>query len=334
MEIGKLKNETLGEIVLSELRQVRDDILIRPGVGEDCAAVSFGEMACVLTTDPITGSGSQLGRLAVHICLNDLASSGAEAVGIMLTLLCPEGTKPQEIQGILREANETANQMGVEIIGGHTEITSAVNRTIVSATAMGKAHQADLVRTAGARVGDYIYMTKQVATEGTAIIAHDKAEILRESFSLDEIKLAQSFIEQISVVKEGLIAAKIGVTAMHDATEGGILGAVHELCEASGVGCRVHKNKIDIHPITERIAIFYGIDPLKLISSGTMIITVAPENASHLEVGLRNENIPYSRIGIITNGQHKCLVWGDSEVDEMIEDIQSPDSDELYKVIK
>jgi len=105
MEVGKLKNEVLGEIVLSEIQSIREDVLIRPGVGEDCAAIAYGDFACVLTTDPITGSGSQLGKLAVHVCLNDIASSGAEPVGLLLTLLCPEGTSKDEIQGILREAN-------------------------------------------------------------------------------------------------------------------------------------------------------------------------------------------------------------------------------------
>ena len=111
MEVGKLKNEVLGEIVLSEIHRIREDVLIRPGIGEDCAAIAFGDYACVLTTDPITGSGSQLGKLAVHVCLNDIASSGAEPVGLMLTLLCPENTTKDEIQAILKEANQTAKEL-------------------------------------------------------------------------------------------------------------------------------------------------------------------------------------------------------------------------------
>ena len=97
MEVGKLKNEALNDLVISEIHMIRDDILIRPSIGEDCSAISFGDMACVLTTDPITGSGSQIGRLAVHVCLNDIASSGAETAGLLLTLLCPVGTEESEI---------------------------------------------------------------------------------------------------------------------------------------------------------------------------------------------------------------------------------------------
>ena len=111
MKVGKLSNEVLSESVLNEIRAIRKDVLIRPNVGEDCAAVEIGGEVCVLTTDPITGSGSNLGKLAVHVCLNDIASSGAEAVGILLTLLCPVGTQAHEISNILKEANETANAL-------------------------------------------------------------------------------------------------------------------------------------------------------------------------------------------------------------------------------
>jgi len=333
MEVGKLKNEMLGEIVLSELKEVRDDILIRPGVGEDCAAIAFGDLACVLTTDPITGSGSHLGRLAVHVCLNDIASSGAEPVGLLLTLLCPQHTTQLEIQGILREANETANAMGVEIVGGHTEITTAVNRTIVSATAIGKTSIKGLIKTSGAKPGDRIYITKQIATEGTAIIAHDKAVELAEHLTLDEIEIAKAMIDAISVVPEGKIAARAGASAMHDATEGGILGAIHELCEASGTGCHIDYEKISIHAVTKKIGDFYKINPLKLISSGSMVICISLDAALNMEHDLKAANISYACIGSITEGSDKIICFEASETGGHCEMIESPEADELYKVI-
>ncbi len=333
MEVGKLKNEVLGEIVLSELKEVRNDILIRPGVGEDCAAIAFGDLACVLTTDPITGSGSNLGRLAVHVCLNDIASSGAEPVGLMLTLLCPEHTTRAEIQGILREANETANAMGIEIVGGHTEITTAVNRTIVSATAIGKTSIKTLVKTSGAKPGDLIYITKQAATEGTAIIAHDKESDLAGYLTLEESAFAKSMIDAISVVQEGTIAARAGASAMHDATEGGILGAIHEVCEASGKGCRINYDAVYIHPVTQKICNFYKINPLKLISSGSMIICISSEAALNMERELKAANISYACIGTITESSDKIICFETSETGGQCEMIESPEADELYKVI-
>ena len=332
MEIGKLKNEVLGDLVFSEIKPIRNDILIRPGVGEDCTAIEFGDLACVITTDPITGSGSQLGRLAVHVCLNDIASSGAEPVGLLLTLLCPEGTEKSEIQAILREANQAANEMNVEIVGGHTEITTAVNRMIVSATAVGKTIKKKLIKTAGAKPGNYIYLTKQAATEGTAIIAHDKAKELASILTHRELEEARNLMDQISVVPEGKIGARVGVSAMHDVTEGGVLGAVHEVCAASGVGCHIKWDRIKILEVTEKICEFYHLNPMKLISSGSMLMCVDKNNAGALEKAFIKAGIEYSNIGVITESTDKLLVMGDGE-EAVWETIESPDSDELYKVI-
>ena len=334
MEVGKLKNEALNDLVISEIHMIRDDILIRPSIGEDCSAISFGDMACVLTTDPITGSGSQIGRLAVHVCLNDIASSGAETAGLLLTLLCPVGTEESEIKDILHEANETANMMGVEIVGGHTEITAAVNRTIVSATAIGKTSIQNLIKTSGAKAGDYLYLTKQAGTEGTAIIATDKASELADVLNKHELLTAQEMISKISVVAEGRIGSRVGVHAMHDATEGGVLGAIYEMCEASGKGCKIHIDKIEVHPITEKICEYYHINPLKLISSGTMVMSIDKENASALERALLDADIDYSRVGVVTDEMTKKLIMGDSSVEEIFDEIESPEADELYKVIK
>lgn len=334
MEVGKLKNEALHDLVISEIHMMRDDILIRPSIGEDCSAISFGDMACVLTTDPITGSGSHLGRLAVHVCMNDIASSGAETAGLLLTLLCPVGTEEEEIRSILREANETANFMGVEIVGGHTEITAAVNRTIISATAIGKTSIQNLIKTSGAKAGDYLYLTKQAGTEGTAIIASDKASELSEILNKQELLAAQEMINKISVVAEGRIGAHVGVHAMHDATEGGVLGAIYEMCEASGKGCRIQVDKINVNPITEKICEYYHINPLKLISSGTMVMSIDSENASALERALLDAEIEYSRVGVVTEESTKKLIMGDSSVEEIYDEIESPEADELYKVIK
>lgn len=333
MKSGKLTNDMLSKMVLSQIEPIREDVLIRPAVGEDCTAVAFGDLACVMTTDPITGSNSHLGRLAVHVCVNDIASSGAKPVGLMLTLLCPEGTEPETIQQILKEANASATEIGVEILGGHTEITSSVNKMILSATAIGKIETHKLIRTSGANPGDYIYITKYAGLEGTAIIATDKRKDLLELFSNKELGQAEGLIGSISVLKEGLIGSEVGVTAMHDATEGGVLGAIYELCEAGGVGCSVQMEKFNVLEITQKICDHFHLDPLKLIASGSMVMTVSPDRAGLLESRLSEEGIEFSKVGKITNGPDKKIIYGDASVEEVFELIDPPESDELYKVI-
>ncbi|GAU75453.1 AIR synthase family protein [Fusibacter sp. 3D3] len=333
MSIGKLTNEDLKHFIIDEIKPKRSDILIRPGVGEDCAAIQFGEYACVVTTDPITGATEELGKLAVHVSVNDIASSGAEPVALLLTLLCPEGTALEDIQKIVADANKTANAMNIEIIGGHTEITNAVNRIVVSVTAFGRTKAEELIMTSGANSGEYLYMTKTVGLEGAAIIAREKETTLKEVLTKHEIQLAQSFIEQISVMREGEIGKQLKVSAMHDVTEGGILGAVYEMCEASKLGCKIYNDKFTIHEVTQKICAFFNINPLKLISSGSMLMSINKEIAPAFEQAMIEAEIPYSKIGILTAATDRLLIFGE-EADEAICDvIEPPVGDELYAVV-
>ncbi len=333
MSIGKLSNEDLNHFVIDEIKQVRGDILVRPGVGEDCAAIRFGDEACVVTTDPITGATEELGKLAVHISVNDIASSGAEPVAILLTLLCPEQTSMEEMQQILRDANETANSMNIEIIGGHTELTSAVNRIVVSVTAFGRTKADEIIMTGGAKAGDYLYMSKYVGLEGTAIIAKEKEEALREVLNHSELLEAQGYVNEISVLREGEIGKRLKISAMHDVTEGGVLGAVFELCEASEVGCKIYNNQLVVTDLTQKICEFYNINPLKLISSGAMLMSVSKESAPAFEQSMIEAEILYSKIGILTDTLERILVFGDEADQEIFDVIEAPIGDELYKVI-
>ncbi len=333
MSIGKLSNEDLNHFIIDEIKPKRSDILVRPGVGEDCAAIKFGDYACVVTTDPITGATEELGKLAVHVSVNDIASSGAEPVALLMTLLCPEGTALEDMQRIITDANKTANAMNIEIIGGHTEITTAVNRIVVSVTAFGNTLAEDIIMTSGAQYGEYLYMTKTAGLEGTAIIAKEKEEELKSVLTKTEIQDAQSFIEQISVLREGEIGKRLNVSAMHDVTEGGILGAIYEMCEASKVGCKIYNSKFAVDEITRKICEFFNINPLKLISSGSMLMSINKETAPAYEQAMIEAEIPYSKIGVLTEELDRILIFGEEAGEEIFDVIEPPVGDELYSVI-
>ncbi|MBF4695232.1 AIR synthase family protein [Fusibacter ferrireducens] len=333
MSVGKLSNADLNHFIIDEIKPQRSDILIRPGVGEDCAAIKFGEYACVVTTDPITGATEELGKLAVHVSVNDIASSGAEPVALLMTLLCPEDTALESIQQIVVDANKAANAMNIEIIGGHTEMTNAVNRIVVSVTAFGSTRAEDIIMTGGAKSGDYLYMTKYAGLEGTAIIAKEKEEILKDYLTKNEIQDAQSFIEQISVLREGEIGKHLKVSAMHDVTEGGVLGAIYEMCEASKVGCKVYNNKFAIHELTQKICEHFNINPLKLISSGSMLMSVDKDVAPAYEQAMIEAEIPYSKIGVLTEEMDRILIFGEEADEEIFDVIEPPVEDELYTVV-
>lgn len=305
----------------------REDVVLRSGIGEDCAGVSFGDDVCLLTTDPITGAASEVGKLAVHISCNDIASNGAAPIALLLTILAPESTTEDELKLIMKQAHEEAAKLEVEIVGGHTEITNAVNRIIVSSTAIGKQKKSQLFSNKNLQLGDLIIMTKSAGIEGTGIIAYEKEEELESILSQEELLTAKNLLDKISVVKEGIVAGKNEVTSMHDITEGGVLGAVWEICEGSNLGAMLKYESIPIHNVTKKICRHYDLNPLRLISSGTMLMTIGPDKLDVLMNALNKSFIDAAVIGEITSKDVYIERRG------RLSYVTPPDSDELYKVV-
>lgn len=323
MKEGKIPPELLKSLVFNNIRVRNSEVLLRPEIGEDCAAIDFGSHACVLSTDPITAAVKGAGALAIHISCNDVATSGLRPVGIMVTILAPPEATEEDIRVVMEEAGEAAAKLGVEIIGGHTEITSAVNRIVISTTALGKVLKDRIVRSSGAQAGDDVIMTKWAGLEGTSIIAADNEKQLLGRLTGEELEAAKAFIEHISVVEEGVTAGDFGANSMHDVTEGGILGAVWEIAESSNKGIEVYIDEIPVMPVTRKICDIYEIDPYRLISSGSMLITA--KNGVALVALLRNKGIPAAIIGKITEQGRYIYQKGEKL------SLAPPDVDELFK---
>lgn len=329
MKIGKLDSKLLEEIVFNNIKFKRPEVVTRPGIGEDCAVVDFGDYDCVLSTDPITGAVGEIGRLAINISCNDIASNGIEPLGILLACMLPEGTTEDEIREIMCQAGEESAKIGVEIIGGHTEITAAVNQPVIVSTALGRSLKGASQNAKDMKPGDYILMTKLAGMEGTGIIACDHKQRLNGVLTADEISEAEAMVSQISVVREGVIAGRIGTSGMHDITEGGVLGAVWEMCEISDTGAEVYLEEIPVAEVTKKICSYFGIDWLRLISSGCMLIIARPERKDTLIKEINNAGIPAACIGRITEkSRGRVIIGGGTKID-----ITPPDSDELYKVV-
>lgn len=326
MKIGKLPNKMLQEIIIGKIKSARKEVLLRPEVGEDCSAIDFARDICVLSSDPITGAKNNLGTLAVNVACNDLASCGAEPLGLMVTILAPPHAKKEDIENIMDQMCEAAGLINADILGGHTEVTDAVNRFVISTTCVGKVKKNELITSSSAKPGDSVVLTKFAGMEGTAIIAHDMHSELSTFLESQSIEEAKGYIERISVLKEGLLAAKEGASAMHDVTEGGVLGAVWEICEASGVGAEIYSEQIPVTQITMQICKHYHINPLKLISSGCMIIII--KDAARLIELLSKEGTEAAIIGKITEGKTRKLISKNKAIE-----INAPEADELYKVI-
>ncbi len=329
MKTGKLDSKLLEDIVFRHLSHKRPEVLTRAGIGEDCAVIDFGNYDCVLSTDPITGAVSDIGRLSVHISCNDIASKGIEPLGLLLACMLPEGTTVEEIDIIMAQAGEAARELNVEIIGGHTEITGAVNTPVIVSTAVGRALKGQVQGAENMRFGDYILMTKGAGIEGAGIIAADFGHELESVLTEEEISEALALLDQVSVVKEGVIAGGIGTSGMHDITEGGVLGAVWEMCQVSRKGAKIYYDAIPIKPLVAKICNHFNIDPLRLISSGSMLIVVSPDKKDEMESAIRAAGIEVSCIGQVTENDGECVLIKD----EKSQIIDPPGSDELYKVV-
>jgi len=326
VKIGKVAPAILKELVFDTIKNKRDEIILRPNIGEDCSAIKLGHNEVFLvSTDPITGADKDAGYLAIHVSCNDIASSGGEPIGVLLTVILPETASKEELHEIMKDAEKAANEINVEIIGGHTEISNAVNKPIISATVVGKVDKSKLILTKNAKIGQDLIMTKWAGLEGTAILAKDCKEELRKEFPEDFLCRAQGFSNFLSVVQEGKIAAEFGVTSMHDATEGGIFGAIWEIAECSVVGVEVYLDKIPVREETIKICDYFNISPYKLISSGCMIMT-AFEGGKLIEQ-FKKQNIQAKIIGRITHKDRICIQKG------TLTPLEQPEADELYKVI-
>lgn len=323
MKEGKIPPELLRSLVFSNIRVKNKEVILRPEIGEDCAAIDFGSYACVVSTDPITGAEKGAGKLAVHISCNDVAASGVRPMGIMITILAPTSAEEKDIKRVMEEAGEAAEKLGVEIIGGHTEITTAVNRIVISTTALGKVQKGRIVKSSGAQAGDDVIMTKWAGLEGTSIIAADKEKELLGRLTVKEIEEAKSFIEHISVVEEGVAAGEFGANSMHDVTEGGILGAAWEIAESSGKGVEIFIDEIPVRDVTRKICSIFDIDPYRLISSGSMLITA--KNGAELVRILKEKGIPSTIIGKVTEHGRYIIKKGEKLP------LNPPDVDELFK---
>ena len=326
MKIGKVSETVLKRSIFKQIHTKRDEVLLGAGVGEDCAAVKLspGEIF-VISTDPITGTVKDVGMLAIQITANDLASSGAEPVGVMLTVLLPEEIEEEDIREMMRQVEEACAHFHIQVMGGHTEVTRAVTQPVISVTGVGKVREDRLVSTAGAKPGQDILVTKWIGIEGTSIIAKEKEKELLGRFSQAFVDTAKGFDQYLSVLTDSRIAVEHGVSAMHDVTEGGIYGALWEVAEASGIGLEIDLKAIPIRQETIEICEYFELNPYYLISSGCMLM--AADQGHDLVRKLEAAGIPAAVIGKATDGKAR-RIWNGGEESYL----ERPKTDELYKI--
>lgn len=328
---GKIPSDILERIVFKHLGVKREDVILGPKLGEDAAVVKVGDETLIVSTDPITGALERVGFLAVHVCANDVATRGVQPRWFTSCILLPEGAGEEIVERICDQIDRAAHGLGVAVIAGHAEVTPGLNHPIVVGSMMGVAENGRYITSSGAKPGDKLVLTKGVGIEGTAILASDREDVLSKKLKRDIVKKAKKFFEKISVVEDAMIAVKTGgVTAMHDPTEGGVAGGLHELADAANAGLKVYEEKLRVPIETRKICNFFGIDPLQLISSGSLLIAVEEDEVTRLIKNLEGKGIAASEIGIITNvNKRRTLVKKNGRMFKLVR----PVSDHLWKAL-
>ncbi len=330
--VGKLDADMLKQLVFSCLGAVDSRVLLGPRIGEDASVIDLKDKLLVVHSDPITGAVENIGWLAVNVVANDIATRGVKPLWMLIVLLLPSDMDSAGLKQITHQIDIAAKELGIAIVGGHSEVTPSIRRPIIVATAIGEAEKAKLVRSSGAEVGDRVIVTKGVAIEGTAILSSELAEPLKRKIDARTVKRAQKLLERISVVKEALVAVKVGgVHAMHDATEGGVAAGLQEIAWASDVGIVVYEEKIPVYEETKVICQALNIDPLKTIGSGALIVSAHQEKALEIVAALQEESIPASVVGKIVGKSEGSYILRKNGTKL---DLAKPIKEELWRALR
>lgn len=306
LPVGKLPS-TLLKRFLGKLKIEDERVVLGPAIGEDVAVINFNNKLLVAKTDPVTFATDLIGWYAVNVNANDIATMGVRPRWFLATILLPEQGTDQEAERIFDQILSACNSLEITLVGGHTETTYGLTRPIVVGCMLAEAENQPIITTSGAKPGDDIIITKGIAIEGTAVLAREaKPTLLSSKLSQDLVQRAADYLFSpgISVLKEALVAgSRVKVHSMHDPTEGGVATGLWEIATAARVGIWVEENKIPILPECQAICERFGLNPLGLLASGALIITLAPAETAELLSALAEAGINAEIIGKVVRAE-------------------------------
>jgi len=280
---GKLPAGLLAEL-LAQATPDDPRVLIGPRVGEDAAVIDMGDRLLIAKSDPITFATDAIGYYAVTVNANDIAVMGGTPRWFLATLLLPETrTTAALVQDIFTQIRQACGELGIALVGGHTEITVGLERPILSGHMLGEVRRERLITSAGVQVGDALLLTKGFPVEGVSIMARERAALLAaQGHAAHDITRWQQFLYApgISVVRDAhVLQQAVEVHAMHDPTEGGVATGLWELAQASGVGLHLSADQLPVLPEGALLCQTFGLDPLGTIASGALLAAVPAAQA-------------------------------------------------------
>jgi hydrogenase maturation factor len=330
--VGKLPIKLLDEL-LGDIGRKDPRIIVGPKVGEDAAVIDFGDKYLIAKTDPITFTTYRIGWYMVNVNANDIATMGGTPRWLLASIFLPENkTDSKLVKEIFHDIEKAAEELGIALCGGHTEITHGLDRPIVSGHMLGEVDKDKLVTNSNARAGDEILLTKGIAIEGMALLAREREKELSEKYGDLFVKKVQNYLYDpgISVVREALIANQAAdIHAMHDPTEGGLATGLFELARVSDTGVVIYADKINCLEEARILCSEYKLDPMGVIASGALLIVIDPDDREAVLSKLAQDGIECSVIGSLTEKEEGLKIIKNGEV----RDLPFFEVDEIAKVI-
>ncbi len=310
-KLGKIEHHLFEQLIRHQCGHPRNEVKVGAGFGVDVAVIELpGKMAMALTSDPLSLIPSlglaESAWLSVHLMVNDMATTGFAPQYGQFVLNLPAGFSKDDFNTYWNHIHNFCKQVGIAITGGHTGFIEGQNSTIAGGGTLITVAPADKILVSSyAQAGDSILVTKQCALSSAAILAMSFPETVRQKAGAEIYMTACDAFYHTSSLKDALLAVGKDhiyndVTAMHDVTEGGVLGAIYELATASGKGAVIHNEKLPIAPVQQQVCEIFGLDPRYSIGAGAMIITCKKGSEQAIIGRLAAENIPCVEVGIVT----------------------------------
>jgi hydrogenase expression/formation protein HypE len=306
LESGKLPHDLLARL-LDELPPLPPEVSLGGAVGEDACGIDVPAGTLVVAADPITLTTEDLARLSVLVNANDVAVCGARPRWFLAVLLVPPGTEEPLVRELFRSLQSSATEIGAALVGGHTEVTPAVNQPVVIGQMLGLVEKGGLVTTGGVAPGDVVLQVGRAPIEGAAVLAREAGEQLGE-VDPGVLSDAAAALDRpgISLVEQALLAAELGATALHDPTEGGLVVGLHELASAGGIRIRIDRDAVLWFEPGLEVCRVLGCDPWSTLASGTLLAAFPAERADAALAALVGGGFEAAVIGVAQRGSGVC----------------------------
>lgn len=324
MEVGKISESVLKRSVLRKIKSRNKMVINGADVGADCAVFTCREGAFAQSVQGAALFKPAEIRFLIHRAVSGIAVSSAKPAGILLSLFLPEGLPESDLKELMEMADRTAEELGLEIAGGHTQVFAGLPGIYASVTAAGDG-PVKLQEIKSLKPGWDIVASKWVGLEGTAMLVERYGEDLAGRYPLHMLKTAGAFDRYLSIVKDSAAAIESGAGALHDVSGGGIYAALWELAERADVGLEIDLKRIPIRQETVEVCEFFGVSPYELYSGGTLLAVA--EDGGALVRRLQTLQLPAAVIGRITDNNDRVVI---NEEEKRF--LERPKGDELTKI--